>query len=710
MKKLFKLMMTIAIIGTMCNSRLWGWGLDYYTVGGGTHRTSFAIITDIHGYSDRLQSVVNWINSNHTACKIQFVLTLGDYCGENLSTMKPILDGLDVPYGPLIGNHECDTWSEEKEFNTYFENQINSVFRSYFPTYYARGPCYVWNPETSEYDYFQNYTFDIEGSYPYPYHYHFVCLDFCSRRHRTDGDADLHNFTSGTTSWLLGHLNNYLSAHPELKGKDKVILVSHHPPTKFTLTNAYSFSASEYHLLIDNQLIPKHKYDIGYWFAGHYHRGEIYNVKNLSLTSTLCTGIETDALGECWWSPGDGRIRIVKIYAPYTGSGGGSGCPFIYIWNGERYLEDNNILHGSGRYEEDVLDKYKLTQPISEQDGRYLIEIRENEKEHSWIDKVSLLAVDHPKGLDVGVIEGNIIPYKWLSLPISCFDKEGNRRPDILELIKERDNKVFLGDSGDSLMIEFPQRGEIIALSVEEKEELGGLSVSGNNMEALYMSPRENFSTQLLYLSVDTFPLANGVTDSLTLTLKWNSYHPLDYISLVKRIDSPLTDLFTVEPCSLTTAIHYKNGKVEQKLLVSDQDYEELLPGDTIRLEFTVPPKLEPGWVRDFVLISNGYYITEGDGGAQTAYSNIPIVHFLSLYPNPARNDMTIGFGIPREERVSLKVYDVSGREIKTLVDGRLEAGYHTIRLDGKNLPSGIYFARLVTDGYKATKKLVLMK
>jgi len=63
-----------------------------------------------------------------------------------------------------------------------------------------------------------------------------------------------------------------------------------------------------------------------------------------------------------------------------------------------------------------------------------------------------------------------------------------------------------------------------------------------------------------------------------------------------------------------------------------------------------------------------------------------------------------------KKEEVSLKIYDISGREIKTLVDGRLEAGYHTIRLDGKNLPSGIYFARLVTDNYEATKKLVLMK
>jgi len=43
-------------------------------------------------------------------------------------------------------------------------------------------------------------------------------------------------------------------------------------------------------------------------------------------------------------------------------------------------------------------------------------------------------------------------------------------------------------------------------------------------------------------------------------------------------------------------------------------------------------------------------------------------------------------------------------------VDNRLEAGYHVLKIDGKGLPSGIYFARLMTDNYDVTKKLVLMK
>ena len=97
-------------------------------------------------------------------------------------------------------------------------------------------------------------------------------------------------------------------------------------------------------------------------------------------------------------------------------------------------------------------------------------------------------------------------------------------------------------------------------------------------------------------------------------------------------------------------------------------------------------------------------------GGTQTAGSNTPITYYISVSPNPAKNDMTISFGIPREERVSLNVYDITGREVKKLVDSKFEAGYHTIKLNHMSLPSGIYFARFVTDGFDITKKIVLIQ
>jgi flagellar hook assembly protein FlgD len=64
---------------------------------------------------------------------------------------------------------------------------------------------------------------------------------------------------------------------------------------------------------------------------------------------------------------------------------------------------------------------------------------------------------------------------------------------------------------------------------------------------------------------------------------------------------------------------------------------------------------------------------------------------------------------------VSLRVFDVSGREVRTIVDGDLAAGSHTARWDGKNadgvaVGSGVYVYRLETPGEQAERKLTVMR
>ena len=57
-----------------------------------------------------------------------------------------------------------------------------------------------------------------------------------------------------------------------------------------------------------------------------------------------------------------------------------------------------------------------------------------------------------------------------------------------------------------------------------------------------------------------------------------------------------------------------------------------------------------------------------------------------------------------------LKLFDILGREISTLVEADLESGMHKINFDGKDLASGIYFYRIHTAGFLKTKKLMLLK
>jgi Peptidase M30. len=91
--------------------------------------------------------------------------------------------------------------------------------------------------------------------------------------------------------------------------------------------------------------------------------------------------------------------------------------------------------------------------------------------------------------------------------------------------------------------------------------------------------------------------------------------------------------------------------------------------------------------------------------------TNVPQQYKLEQnYPNPFNPSTTIKFQMPSKGFVKLKIYDMIGREVATLVDGFQEAGTHDVKFDASNLPSGVYFYRITTGTYAATKKLVLIK
>jgi uncharacterized lipoprotein YddW (UPF0748 family) len=79
-------------------------------------------------------------------------------------------------------------------------------------------------------------------------------------------------------------------------------------------------------------------------------------------------------------------------------------------------------------------------------------------------------------------------------------------------------------------------------------------------------------------------------------------------------------------------------------------------------------------------------------------------------YPNPFNPTTTIEFRIPSSDLVSLKVYDVLGREVATLVDRELAPGSYQIQFDGSNLPSGVYIVRLIAGSYSESRKMLLIK
>ena len=79
-------------------------------------------------------------------------------------------------------------------------------------------------------------------------------------------------------------------------------------------------------------------------------------------------------------------------------------------------------------------------------------------------------------------------------------------------------------------------------------------------------------------------------------------------------------------------------------------------------------------------------------------------------YPNPFNPSTTINFSLPKSGLVSLKVYDISGKEIDDLVNENLSLGSYEYNFNAASLSSGIYFYTLKTDGISQTKRMMLIK
>lgn len=79
-------------------------------------------------------------------------------------------------------------------------------------------------------------------------------------------------------------------------------------------------------------------------------------------------------------------------------------------------------------------------------------------------------------------------------------------------------------------------------------------------------------------------------------------------------------------------------------------------------------------------------------------------------YPNPFNSSTTIKFILPKPDNVELKIYNLVGQEISTLISKYLFEGEHQIQWDASNLPSGIYLYKLKTSYYTSTKKIILLK
>lgn len=129
-----------------------------------------------------------------------------------------------------------------------------------------------------------------------------------------------------------------------------------------------------------------------------------------------------------------------------------------------------------------------------------------------------------------------------------------------------------------------------------------------------------------------------------------------------------------------------------------------------------------------YVASKTALYVTKGNNtpdffryglaadfaGGSTAAPNIsadvtPVVSYeLKAVPNPFSGRLLVNYALPKAGNVTLKVYDVTGKVVSVLAQGRVEAGRYTAQLDGTQMARGIYLLKLQSDDYLSTCKLIL--
>ncbi|HSR16506.1 MAG TPA: T9SS type A sorting domain-containing protein, partial [Ignavibacteriaceae bacterium] len=91
--------------------------------------------------------------------------------------------------------------------------------------------------------------------------------------------------------------------------------------------------------------------------------------------------------------------------------------------------------------------------------------------------------------------------------------------------------------------------------------------------------------------------------------------------------------------------------------------------------------------------------------------ANLPSDYRLDQnYPNPFNPSTKINYQLPEKNYVTLRIYDIIGNLVATLVDQEMEAGYYSVTWNAGNIASGIYLYRFTSGNLNSTKKLLLLK
>gem|GEM_PF-1471246 len=462
--------------------------------------------------------------------------------------------------------------------------------------------------------------------------------------------------------------------------------------------------------------------------------------------------------------PNTSNNRIIKQYTRTVAAcnWGGGGCPYVYVFDGDSLRQDNNILHKSEFTEftgQDIIDKYKLNvyPKLNTMDHTYTLELREMNYDVSYFDQIQLKAIDHPIGTDITVTENKDIVLFFPHIvadPSAGFLNDSNIT---CQLFYDSTCVDLLGDSSDGLTVDFDEKDRSSYKTFQRirttlKRVLNIMSKSSKKINnigndypvveeiqdsmAVILDPRrsrigiptpvKDWAGQIVAYDLDN----DYNTGTKLFSMRENRSVVAIPVGYNVIIDSIYTDwyrdfelsYFVTTPIyyggyiendlPLYYAIHSEGGDITASLVDSDNDYAVMDNKGTIMLKFEQSSNVPAGYVRDYILITNGRYEVIGDNLMSLVINkNLPKVFKLHQnFPNPFNPKATIKFDLPKDVQVLLKVYDILGREVAILLNENKKAGFHQVEFNGQNFASGVYFYRIEAGSFVQSKKMVLVK
>jgi len=357
--------------------------------------------------------------------------------------------------------------------------------------------------------------------------------------------------------------------------------------------------------------------------AGHDYDLELYSPDDaLKAWSYLGVG-STDAISYTADSSGDWRIRICIFtgIGPYTfyvsvitpppppPPDGGGGCPYVSVWDGAGWRVDNNLIpaaeYSNGS---DVTDYCLLQQPLARDNGKHSLLVWDLDK-HSFLDQLQLMAVDHESDLEVAVSpSGEILTYRDPAPTTKALSKAGE---NVSDLLLAPDGQSYKGYSGDYILLDFDgadiQDGAKLVIRsdlpclrpcIKSPVYVQIFNSTGAWQTISTIYTRLYWATDIIDLS-EHLPDANG---ELKVRIVFTSYDKIDFIGL----DTSKQGEFETHYVNMASAVHSNGTDMKEALRYSDDLYVELMPGEEVKLDFTLAQSTQER--RDFIIILEGHY------------------------------------------------------------------------------------------------------